>query len=348
MCDDVLLTASLITFFNHPGTEMTNHSIPRYKARVRTLSTIGRALSTAGVLTAALLASSAAQAGLVFNFTFEADAVQMAPDFTAGQKAAVIKAGELFSAMFATHFTNSATLDFTVTSKTDGLASAGSVALGSSGKLIEVVQNKVLTGVDANGAGNDGFINLNLATPFVYDPNAPVDFATQIDLFSVLDHELTHALGFISYASVFEGTGTYSTFDTFLKTNSGVSLIQGGAVDLAALADAQATNALFSGPNAIAGYGIGAPIQGPGGDLSHLGTVAFSAPVGGTADQNGLMLCCGGLNVTGQGREYNAAEIGILKDLGYTAVEAIPEPGTYAMVLSGLALLAFTTKRAKR
>ena len=317
------------------------------KYQISKTASIHRRILAGAVSCISLLAASSAQAGLVFNFTFAADAG--AADFTNEQKAAVVQAGQLFSAMFATHFTNSATLDYTVTSQTTGLASAGSTALGSSAsnKLIEVVQNKILTGVDANGAGNDGFINLNLATPFVYDPLAPVDFgAGQVDLFSVLDHELTHSLGFISYASVFAGSGVYGTFDTFLKTNSGVSLIQGGAVDTAALADAQANNALFSGPKTIAGYGSGAPIQGPGGDLSHLGTAAFSAPVGGSPDQNGLMLCCGGLNVTGEPRDYNAAEIGILADLGYSTVPtAIPEPSSIALVLAGLAGIGFKRRR---
>ena len=84
------------------------------------------------------------------------------------------------------------------------------------------------------------------------------------------------------------------------------------------------------------------------GGLSHLGTVEFSAPVGGSPDMNALMLCCGGLNVTGEPRDYNAAEVGILADLGYSQVTtAVPEPSTYALMLVGLAGVGFTVKRRK-
>jgi hypothetical protein len=46
-------------------------------------------------------------------------------------------------------------------------------------------------------------------------------------------------------------------------------------------------------------------------------------------------------------RDYSAVEIGILHDIGYT-VTAVPEPETYAMMLAGLGLLGWVTRRKKR
>jgi hypothetical protein len=118
----------------------------------------------------------------VFQFNFVVD--PGAASFTQAQQDAVIKAGQLFSQMFGTHFTNSATLQFNVVSQTTGLAAAASEVQFNGGLAGEVVLNKVKTGVDLNGATVDGSVFLNLATNFQYDPNAPVDFANgQIDFF---------------------------------------------------------------------------------------------------------------------------------------------------------------------
>lgn len=298
-----------------------------------------QAMLSAAVLAAGMFASSA-NAALSFQFDFQGD-------FTAAQQQGVVDAGALFSQMFATHFTNTATLRFNVISTDVGLASAATNETGAAGfGNTEVVRNKAINGVDLNGPTADGFININLATNFQYNPNAPVDFAGgQIDLYSLMDHELTHALGFVSFVAP-TSAGDFTKFDQFLTSNAGVALVDPvtGVVNQAALADATANGALFAGPNAIARYGAPVPIQGPDGALSHLGTDAFSFP---TSSQNALMLCCGGLVNSFEPRDYNAAEIGIMTDLGYTAVAAVPEPSTYAMALAGLGLIGALTKRRK-
>jgi hypothetical protein len=316
---------------------MKKRQVPKYVANVR-------ALVSASLLACGALTASSAHAALTFVYNFQGGFVG-----NAAAQQAVVTAGQLFSNMFATHFSNTATVEFNVVGGTDGVASASSfLNVGPGFGTGEGVRNKVVNGVDLF-AGADGVINVNLGLNFQFNPNAPVDFAGgQLDFFSVFDHEVTHSLGFFS-AGTTTGDQALSKFDQFLTTNGGVSLYDPvtGARNLAAFADAMAGTAVFNGPGTVASYGSPASIQGVGGDLSHLGTVAFSAPVGGSPNDNALMLCCGGLNVTGQGRDYNLAEIGILRDLGYTAV-AVPEPGTYALMLSGLALLAFATKRTKR
>jgi hypothetical protein len=273
----------------------------------------GGSIIGAGLVAAGLMVCNQANAAITFNFDFQGDFVGNA---TAQQ--AIVTAGNLFSNMFASHFSNTATLDFIVASENTGLAEAGSALQGPAGfGTADVVRNKVVTGIDSNGAVADGTISINLATPFVFDPNAPINFAAgEIDLFSVLDHELTHAFGFASY-----GTGAtnvlHSTFDQFLTDKAGDPLFDSATllVNQSAYDNALANGALFDGAHAIANYGSPVPIEGGFGAFSHLSTDAFSSP---TVPQNALMLCCGGLNVQFEPRDYNSAEVGILADLGYT------------------------------
>jgi hypothetical protein len=307
-------------------------------------TSLARALVSSGLLAFGTLMGTGAQAALTFNFDFQGEFVG-----NASAQQAVITAGNLFSDMFATHFTNTATVDFTVFSQNVGLASAGTYALGVPGfGNGEAVRNKIINGVDLTGPGAEGFININLAVPFQLDPTAPVDFANgQIDFYSVMDHELTHALGFVSLGYT-TGGAALSKFDQFLTTNGGTALFDPvtGITNAAALDDALANSALFNGANTVAQYGAAVPIQGPDGDLSHLGTDAFTIP---TTTVNGLMLCCGNPNSPDQSepRNYNLAEIGIMTDLGYTPTAAVPEPSTYALMLAGLAVAGFAAKRRK-
>lgn len=244
-------------------------------------------------------------------------------------------------------------------SQNSGVASASSnsVFLTSSNYLTEVVQTKVQVGGDINGTDADGLININWSNNFVLNPNDPVDFgAGQLDLFSVVDHELTHSLDFASVTGLSNG-GLQGKFDQFLTALGGAPLINpDGTINESAYADAALNNALFTGTNAVAANGgAGVSIQGKDGDptkfsgaLSYLGTIAFSAPPGGSPSDNALMLCCGGLNVTGQGRDYNRAEVGILTDLGYTrVVGAVPEPASWAMFITGFGLIGASMRRPK-
>lgn len=258
--------------------------------------------------------------------------------------------------MFATHFSNTATLQFDINSETTGLAEAYSnfpdLPAPAGFGTADSVRIKAQGGPDLT-AGADGGISINLTTNFQYDPNAPVDFAGgQIDLFSVIDHELTHALGFLSFGPGAIPT-VHSKFDQFLTDLNGTPLFDPTTflVNQTAYNNASGNLALFAGSNAgsvtIQGQDPG---TGADGALSHLGTAQFSAPPGGSPEQNALMLCCGGLNIQGEPRDYNAAEIGILADIGYTrnAVGAVPEPSTWAMLIGGFGFVGGTIRYRKR
>ncbi len=291
--------------------------------------------------------ATSAHAAISFEFNF-GDAT-----LTTEQQQAVVTAGNLYSQLFAAYFTNTATVRFLVNTTNDSMSnaveSAGSYSNTADGfGNGELVWNQVVNGVDLADAGQPhGQMSINTAVNFQYDPNAPVDFAGgQIDFYSVIDHELTHAFGFSSSIRGSDQQRFYSKYDQFLTTKAGVPLIDPATLitNDAAFNEAKLNGALFSGPSAIAGYGSPVPIEGGFGAISHLATHEFSSP---TSPQNALMLCCGGENVQFEPRDFNAAEIGILTDIGYRRVAAVPEPSTFAMLLVGLGFFGFAAKRRK-
>ncbi len=307
---------------------------------------LSRRLAGGTAVACCLLASAPAQAALTFSFIFEGEFMD---PVRALERQAVIDSGNLFSNMFAGHFSNTGALTFTV-NRGGGSAAAGSAVIAAAGfGNGEVVRNKILNGTDLNGAAPDGFIFIDLSANFQYAPNAVVNFAGgQLDFFSVMNHELTHALGFGSNIDRDGLTPTsYTKWDQFLTTKLGVAVVKpDGNVDVDAYRDAQMEGGLFNGAKAALAWGSPVPLVKDV-DISHLDTATFSSGAGGSVPQNALMLCCGGANDPFAPRDYNAAEIGILADLGYTQAAAVPEPSTYALTLAGLGLFGFFVKRRK-
>lgn len=321
-------------FTSTEGLKMNSHKSKRHTFRTSVI---------AGLL--AMIGTSA-QAALTFEFNFQGDFIGSTPSQIIARNA-VITSGQLFSNMFATHFTDTATISFDVISTTSGLAAAGSAGITATGfGNGEVIRNKIISGGanDLNGAASDGYMFFNLATNFEYDPAATVDFANgQIDFYSVVDHELTHAFGFGSNIGAAGDTpAAYTKWDQFLATKGGTSIVNtDGTVNLDAYIDAQTNGGIFTGANARAAYGSYVPLV-QNEDISHLATHEFSSP---QVDQNALLLCCGGENVNFEPRDYNLAEIGILTDLGYTRrVSEVPLPASLPLMVSGLGALGFMRK----
>ncbi|MBT0959896.1 PEP-CTERM sorting domain-containing protein [Denitromonas sp. IR12] len=46
-------------------------------------------------------------------------------------------------------------------------------------------------------------------------------------------------------------------------------------------------------------------------------------------------------------RVFSAIEVGVLTDLGFTAVTPVPEPETYAMLLAGLGMVGWQVRRRR-
>lgn len=197
-------------------------------------------------------------------------------------------------------------------------AFAGFVS-NSPGYYGTVVQTKVLTGADANGAATDSQLSVNFAFPWALGNTVA---GNQYDFQSVAMHELVHTFG------VMTGLGdpssidrNWTTFDRHLANAAGTSPIGGDYVWNAAYTpNLTGGNGglYFAGPNAEAAYGGPVPLYTPatwtsGSSLTHLDPA--HAPAGTTY----LMDPSDGY---GPGvRVLTPVEAGMLADLGYTVYQ---------------------------
>ena len=198
------------------------------------------------------------------------------------------------------------------------LASAGSDLAGSKGFFNTVVQNKVLTGVDANGSKADGTITVNFGNPWAYGDSVTID---QYDFKSTMMHELLHAYGFLAYVDrAGYNTGTiWTIFDKFIATSSGAKVINSSTFKFLTSYNANLTGGggglFFVGPNAVKAYGGPVPLYVPspwedGSSVSHLDDNSFTGA---------KMQMMNAMTDTGLGiRTLSAVELGVLKDIGYT------------------------------
>lgn len=222
------------------------------------------------------------------------------------------------------------------------LASAGSdlVAPGA-GFFATVVQQKIQSGTDANGAAADGDITFNFGNPWAFGTSVG---RNQYDFTSTAMHELLHTFGLLSYTEDPGGnTGrSWTTFDQFLVTADGSRVINNNYRWSSAYninLTGGGGGLYFGGPNAVAAYGGPVPLYTPwpwewGSSVTHLDDDSFTG-----ADT----MLMNAVTDTGLGvRVLSPVELAILKDLGYTVFEPGP---LQAMVLIGF---GFLRRRAQR
>ena len=233
---------------------------------------------------------------------------------------------ESAATVLSTHIvtTSPVTITFDVTGEyspfSTTLATAGSDFISDEpGFLPTVVQHKILTGVDSNGATADGEITWNFARQWATGDNA--DYS-QFDLEAVATHELLHTLGFLSYVDA-PGANTgqsWTVFDSFLVTSDGTTVI-GSDYTWNPAYDPNLTGGnggvYFGGTDAVAAYGGFVPLYTPspwesGSSLSHLDDSTF---VGVNRKMMNAMVRVGrGI------RDLSPLELAMLADLGYTVV----------------------------
>lgn len=191
---------------------------------------------------------------------------------------------------------------------------------GGAGYFGTVVQKKILTGVDANGASPDSQLTWNFAYPWALGNTVP---GNQYDFQSVAMHEIVHSLGFLSGISSPGSNDTnWSTYDSFLSTAAGTPVINGdytyGAAYTANLTGGNG-GLYFDGPNAVAVYGGLIPLYTPGTWASGSSVTHLTASPVKPAGTTGYLMDPSdgyGLGV----RVITPVEIGIMRDLGYTIV----------------------------
>jgi hypothetical protein len=330
---------------------------------------LARALLTSGLLIGGLTFGSAAQAAISFQFNFLDGAGTGFNDATTGtsRQTALNSAASLFSSMFGSHFSDSGTIVLNATATDDpmsgNLASAGSqlsLAGGALGgfNLQGVISTKLQTGIDLNGASADGTVNFNFGQNWQLDANAPVS-GGQFDFYGVAFHEFTHALGFASLINQ-NGTdlfgnstaGHWGTYDQFLVDQSGNAVVNASTFDINSSVwntasiggTSPAAGMFFNGANAVAAnsgqlVGLYSPTTWiDGSSISHLDTD--------NPDYSGMMM----LHAVGTGsaaRDYSMIEVGMMQDLGYTAVTAVPEPDSLAMMFAGLGIIGSLHRRRR-
>lgn len=301
-----------------------------------------RALSAVALLAVSPSAFSA----ITFDFTFSG------ADWTAQRKGAVETAASSFSTLFGQYFDYTAEIDIDATSSdvplSSTLASAGSRYSYSPSNygntsLTSVVANKIQNGVDLNGSSADGLLNVNFGKSWQLDKDAAVG-AGEFDFYSTIYHELMHALGF---ASTFEADGSplagdkdtggyYSVFDSLIVDKNGLTVINADGTlndssDFVNGVTGRVDDGLFfNGANAKAANGgnaVGLYTPSSYNDGSSVSHVDGEDPF----FDGYLMLPS---TTTGLGtRTLTAIEVGMLQDIGYTSVTAVPLPAAFWMML---------------
>jgi cysteine-rich repeat protein len=209
-------------------------------------------------------------------------------------------------------------------SQTDGggpLAAAGPFLFPVTGFQGGLVFEHLTAGVDPLPNEFDGALTVDFGYRWSTDTTGPSP--VEFDLYSVLLHEVTHALGFVSVvgpdgASALgneQDLGLFSLFDAFLiRGSTEQSLYLAGGEINASAEDVTSGDVLFAGSRADAAFGSFPPLFAPDPFLegSSIGHWSFAA----SADAVMLPAVARGE----RRREYEAWELQTLSDLGYDVV----------------------------
>ena len=312
---------------------------------------------------ATILGIQTSQAVITFNFNYTDAAGTGWYDPTYGQQR---RDALMYSAnMLGQYFNATATIGYTVTSinnlHTNTLASAGSDLNKTNvfGFQPTVVQYKIENGYTGPMSYTDGSIEWNFGYSWNCSTNTSFGIsAGEYDFVSTAMHELLHSFGFLSFidsngtGALGKGSGTadlWSTFDKYLTTSNGVSLINPTtyAFDTNQLGvlTGGAGVLRFSGTNATVTFPSGVPIYAPtnwsgGSSISHTDDLTFD---GSSTNTPSLMM--NAKTDTGPGlRTLSSYELGILTDIGYSMV---PEPGSAMLCLAG-SFAAVVRRRCRR
>ncbi|KDE98021.1 hypothetical protein Y900_003450 [Mycolicibacterium aromaticivorans JS19b1 = JCM 16368] len=206
----------------------------------------------------------------------------------------------------------------------DNLAQASSdrVNLESPGYFRTVVQQKLITGEDANGDEPDGDIDINWKADWALGDSVTPD---QADFKAVIMHEMGHTLGFDTNI---QGPGSapvtnHPVFDEFVVDAQGTKVMNDDFTFNTAF-EPNLTGGdgglFFGGPNAMAAYD-GKPVplltDSPWSvsNIAHLNGHVFT-------NENRKVMNSGNEATDGpETHVLSPVELGILEDLGYTVVQ---------------------------
>ena len=262
--------------------------------------------------------AAAAGSLLQFQFVYGSGSQRWSPAARSSLQAAADALSAYIVVSAPTVITFDVTGEYSLLSS--NLAEASSEFISAdAGFLPTIVQYKILNGGDPNGAAADGTITFNFAQPWESGDSIAHG---KYDIQSVAMHELTHTMGYLSYADApGYNTGTsWTVFDSFLVNSDGTKVIGSDFIWNSAYdPNLTGTNLgiYFGGPAAVAAYGQLVPLYTPspwssGSSLSHLNDRVFA---GGNRKLMNAQVA------SGQGiRVLSPVELGILADIGYTVI----------------------------
>jgi len=211
------------------------------------------------------------------------------------------------------------------------LASAGSYYWQDAGFTNGFAFDHISTGTDPTGSVADIHAVVHFGWPWYQGTGTPS--GSEIDLKSVLLHEISHGLGLLSLTNSngsSDVSGTYAKWDDLLETGNSKKLFGNAPPAFLGVASdllGGDGGVRFTGASAVAIFGSKPPIFSPnpwqsGSSIAHWPTGTAGNPVMEWAFNNGEVV-----------RAYAPFEIGALNDIGYTVVAA-PE-GEGEVVVEG-------------
>ena len=211
------------------------------------------------------------------------------------------------------------------------LASAGTYYWQEAGFINGFAFDHITTGDDPLAGTPDIHAVVHFGWPWYQDAGTPS--SSQLDLKSVLLHEVSHGLGLSSLTNA-NGTssifsGCYAKWDDLLETGNGKDLFGGNPPAFLGWASdltGGGNGVRFKGANAMASYGSKPPIYAPGSwedgsSIAHWNSHTTGNPVMEPAFGNGEVV-----------RAYAPFEIGAMQDIGYSVV--INSEGQLTVTLS--------------
>ena len=213
------------------------------------------------------------------------------------------------------------------------LASMGPFFFANQGFSNGFVFDHATTGNDPLPGTPDGQGEVNFGRNWNSDLSGPA--GNEFDLFTVVLHEITHSMGFLSLFDETSGdtviTGTRAVFDQFIEDGAGNRLLSGSNF-VGDVSDFTSDDLFFN--TGSERFKLFAPSSFQGGSsISH-----FDPSVAG---QN-IMFPSIAPGVSR--REYSEADLAVLETIGWN-LRAIPEPTSALILIGGMGLVCLRRRR---
>lgn len=228
-------------------------------------------------------------------------------------------------------------------SEMDGLG-----ALASAGPLFDVgispgtytagyLRDHIVNGTDPNPSAWDAIIKFDFGIRYIGGEPFEIFPCTscpdgELDMYSILLHEVTHALGFFSLidsdgSSKYSGlaAGPFSRFDDYMLNGAATGILTGGGAFAGPLVDLNSNTMGYFGPGNTQNEPVYSPVTwSPGSSLSHFDGARSSFDYVMHPSTSG-----------GDNRKWTMPEIEVLTNLGYTLKSGVytgtPAPNRYVI-----------------